>query len=177
MLVGLHNGWYFYKKNIWSPCSFRWAHSLFIAKKSYVCTCSSNHSNIYQGSMLWSQFSAIFANFRRKNWRFTKKNNVMIKCFHKLALFWVKNAIFCENFINHNIGPRRSMLEKGYFYSWSLPSLFYVVKVLNIYASFRAESADFLWVFFPKRVLHTGSNTWNYVLRSSMILRVFVALT
>jgi hypothetical protein len=24
-----------------------------------------------QGSMLWSQFSAIFPNFRRKNWRFS----------------------------------------------------------------------------------------------------------
>jgi hypothetical protein len=23
------------------------------------------------GSMLWSQFSAIFPNFRRKNWRFS----------------------------------------------------------------------------------------------------------
>jgi hypothetical protein len=23
--------------------------------------------------MLWSQFSAIFANFRRKNWRFSQK--------------------------------------------------------------------------------------------------------
>jgi hypothetical protein len=26
-----------------------------------------------QGSMLWSQFSAIFDNFRRKNWRFSQK--------------------------------------------------------------------------------------------------------
>jgi hypothetical protein len=26
-----------------------------------------------QGSMLWSQFSAIFVNFRRKNWRFSQK--------------------------------------------------------------------------------------------------------
>jgi hypothetical protein len=28
--------------------------------------------NISPGSMLWSQFSAIFDNFRRKNWRFLK---------------------------------------------------------------------------------------------------------
>jgi hypothetical protein len=27
----------------------------------------------HQESMLWSQFSAIFANFRRKNWRFSHK--------------------------------------------------------------------------------------------------------
>jgi hypothetical protein len=30
------------------------------------------------GSMLRSQFSAIFDNFRRKNWRFSQKTNVMI---------------------------------------------------------------------------------------------------
>jgi hypothetical protein len=30
------------------------------------------------GSMLRSQFSAIFANLRRKNWRFSQKPNVMI---------------------------------------------------------------------------------------------------
>jgi hypothetical protein len=27
----------------------------------------------YLGSMLWSQFSAVFDNFRRKNWRFSQK--------------------------------------------------------------------------------------------------------
>jgi hypothetical protein len=29
--------------------------------------------HMYQGSMLWSQFSAIFNNFLRKNWRFSQK--------------------------------------------------------------------------------------------------------
>jgi hypothetical protein len=28
-----------------------------------------------------------FANFRRKNWRFSQKSNVMIKIFHNLVLF------------------------------------------------------------------------------------------
>jgi hypothetical protein len=32
----------------------------------------------YQGSMLWSHFSAIFDNFQHKNWRFFSKTNVMI---------------------------------------------------------------------------------------------------
>jgi hypothetical protein len=63
------------------------------------------------GSMLWSQFSAIFDNFRRTKLAFFSKTNVMIKILHNLALFWVKNAnFFCWNFRrkylkNHNIGP------------------------------------------------------------------------
>jgi hypothetical protein len=42
---------------------------------------------------------------------FFSKSNVMVKNLHNLALFWVKNAIFCNflrrNYlINHIIGPR-----------------------------------------------------------------------
>jgi hypothetical protein len=40
-----------------------------------------------QGSMFLSQFSAIFANFRRKKLAFFSKTNVMIKILHYLALF------------------------------------------------------------------------------------------
>jgi hypothetical protein len=41
--------------------------------------------------------------FGEKNWRFSKKTpNVMIKFFHNLALFWVKNT----NFFNWNSAPR-----------------------------------------------------------------------
>jgi hypothetical protein len=47
-----------------------------------------------QESMLWSQFYAIFANFRRKNGVFLKKTTVIIKFLHNLALFWVKTPIF-----------------------------------------------------------------------------------
>jgi hypothetical protein len=54
------------------------------------------------GSMLWSQFSAIFANFRRKKLAFFSKTNVMIKILHNLPMFWVKNANFC-NFFGENI--------------------------------------------------------------------------
>jgi hypothetical protein len=51
------------------------------------------------GSMLWSQFSAIFSNFRRKNWCFFLNSNVMINFFQNLALSWVKNAnFFAKNF-------------------------------------------------------------------------------
>jgi hypothetical protein len=35
------------------------------------------------GSMLWSQFSAIFGNFLRKNWRFSQK-----------PMLWLKFCIF-----------------------------------------------------------------------------------
>jgi hypothetical protein len=40
-----------------------------------------------QGLMLLSQFSAIFDNFRRKNWAFFSKTNVIIKILHNIALF------------------------------------------------------------------------------------------
>jgi hypothetical protein len=49
--------------------------------------------------MLWSQFSAIFANFWRKNWRFSRKPMSWSNFVHNLALFWVKNA----NFFGENI--------------------------------------------------------------------------
>jgi hypothetical protein len=49
------------------------------------------------GSMLLSQFSAIFANFRQKM-AFFSKPNVMIKILHNLALFLVKNANFSQFF-------------------------------------------------------------------------------
>jgi hypothetical protein len=52
-----------------------------------------------QGSMLWSQFSAIFDNFRKK----IGVTNVMIKIFHNLALFCVKNANFFAEFFGENI--------------------------------------------------------------------------
>jgi hypothetical protein len=53
--------------------------------------------------MLWSQFSAIFDNFRRKNWRFSQKPMLWSKFLHNLALFWVKNANFFAEFFVENI--------------------------------------------------------------------------
>jgi hypothetical protein len=59
------------------------------------------------GSMLWSQFSAIFADFR-----FFPLTNAMIKFLQKLAAVWATNANIFDNFFgenilkNHNIGPR-----------------------------------------------------------------------
>jgi hypothetical protein len=53
------------------------------------------------GSMLLSQFSAIFANFRQKM-AFFSKPNVMIKILHNLALFLVKNANFFAKFFGEN---------------------------------------------------------------------------
>jgi hypothetical protein len=62
-----------------------------------------------QGSMLWSQFSAIFANFLQKIGVFLKN-----QCYDQIflfALFCGENAIFAEFFgenifKNHNICPR-----------------------------------------------------------------------
>jgi hypothetical protein len=40
-----------------------------------------------------------FDNFRRKNWRFFTKTNVMIKFLNNLALFLVKNTNFFADFL------------------------------------------------------------------------------
>jgi hypothetical protein len=45
------------------------------------------------GSMLWSQFSSIFANFRQKL-AFSQKPMLWSQFLHNLALLWVKNANF-----------------------------------------------------------------------------------
>jgi hypothetical protein len=71
----------------------------------------------YQGSMLWSQFSAIFDNFSAKKLAFFSKTNVMIPFLHILASFGVKNAnffrwIFWRKYLNnHNIGTRGRFLK------------------------------------------------------------------
>jgi hypothetical protein len=80
--------------------------------------CKRNVNNLLKlEPMLWSQFSAIFANFRRKNWRFSQKPMLWSNFLHNLALFWVKNAIFCwifqrKYFKNHNIGPWSVYMQK-----------------------------------------------------------------
>jgi hypothetical protein len=52
-----------------------------------------------RGSMLLSQFSLTFANFRRQNWRFSLKP-ILWSTFYKsyIAVVWVKNAIFLTKF-------------------------------------------------------------------------------
>jgi hypothetical protein len=60
-----------------------------IRAKVQKCCCWSKLCNVFKtalwslGSMLWSQFSAIFDNFRRKNWRFSQK-----------PMLWSKFCIF-----------------------------------------------------------------------------------
>jgi hypothetical protein len=62
------------------------------------------------GSMLWSQFSAIFDNFRRKNWRFLK-NQCYDQNFAKFSFILSQKRQFFrwifwrKYFKNHNIGP------------------------------------------------------------------------
>jgi hypothetical protein len=55
------------------------------------------------GSMLWSQFTAIFDNFRQKNWRFSQKPMLWPQFLQKLAVVWAKNANFFAKFIGENI--------------------------------------------------------------------------
>jgi hypothetical protein len=66
---------------------------------------------LFPGPMLWSQISAIFANFRRENWRFLKNQC----CDQIFALFssvlgqkrQFFRRIFRRKYLNkHNIGPR-----------------------------------------------------------------------
>jgi hypothetical protein len=67
--------------------------------------------------MLWSQFSAIFDNFRRKNWRFSQKP-MLWSIFSKFSfVLSQKRQFFCKNFRrkyfkNHNIGPWSPCLRK-----------------------------------------------------------------
>jgi hypothetical protein len=63
---------------------------------------NNNYQLMYLGSMLWSQFSAIFPNFGKKL-AFFLNINVMINFFQNLALFWVKNANFFAKFFGENI--------------------------------------------------------------------------
>jgi hypothetical protein len=53
--------------------------------------------------MIWSQFSAIFANFRRKNWRFSQMPMLWSQFLHKLAVGWAKNANIFAKFFGENI--------------------------------------------------------------------------
>jgi hypothetical protein len=53
--------------------------------------------------MLWSQFSAIFANFRRKIWRSSQKPMLWSHFFPKLTVVWAKNAKFFAKFFGENI--------------------------------------------------------------------------
>jgi hypothetical protein len=56
-----------------------------------------------QGSMLWSQFSAIFSNFRQKIGVFLKNQCYDQNFCNNLALLWVKNANFSQFFFGENI--------------------------------------------------------------------------
>jgi hypothetical protein len=63
-----------------------------------------NSSGVDVMNNLWSQFSAIFDNFRRKKLAFFSETNVLINFFlQNLALFWVKNANFFADFFGENI--------------------------------------------------------------------------
>jgi hypothetical protein len=61
-----------------------------------------SHDNVL-GSMLWSQFSAIFANFRRKICRFSQKPMLWSQFLQKLTEVWEKSAKIFAKFFGENI--------------------------------------------------------------------------
>jgi hypothetical protein len=69
------------------------------------------HSKVFQGPMLWSQFSAISPNFQRNKWRFLK-NQCYDHFFRKITFCLGQKRrffrqIFLRKFLkNHDIGPR-----------------------------------------------------------------------
>jgi hypothetical protein len=82
----------------WRDTDYFVGYSTSESETSYICT--RQEFGVYLGSMLWSQFSAIFANFRGKIGVFSK-NNVMITFVQKLAAVWAKTPIFSAK--KHNI--------------------------------------------------------------------------
>jgi hypothetical protein len=66
----------------------------YISKAVKVC----ERSESRQGSMLWSQFSAIFANFLRKNWRFCHKMMLWSIFFKNSFSLSKKLQHFCQIF-------------------------------------------------------------------------------
>jgi hypothetical protein len=122
---------------------------------------------LHQGSMLWSQFSAIFDHFWKNKLAFFSKTNVMIKILHYLALFRVKNANFFAKIFGENIykiGPRSRCkpvsefgLSRRQVSCWQMTSLF---SESAFYASTTAHSAfckytglpDFPWYSIPYRI-------------------------
>jgi hypothetical protein len=78
-----------------APSAKNWAQRQKITPKNYA-QCQKIALNL--GSMLGSQFSAIFAIFRRKKLAFFSKTNVTIKFFQKIRVVWAKTPIFSLNF-------------------------------------------------------------------------------
>jgi hypothetical protein len=65
-----------------------------ITAKSWISRRKSHHNIAARGSMLWSQFSAIFANFRQRICRFSFKKCYDLNFAKKLAIFCTKTPIF-----------------------------------------------------------------------------------
>jgi hypothetical protein len=83
----------------------------YVRSTSHVYLCGIR----IRGPMLWSQFSAIFDNFRRKNWRFSQKPmlwSIFKKCLCFQSKTPILRRIFRRKYLNnHNIGPGSSVSE------------------------------------------------------------------
>jgi hypothetical protein len=102
---------YFAAKEVWTKASKT-------LKIFYFNSCD----NLDLGSMLWSQFSAIFDNFRRKNWRFPQKPMLWSKfCIIELRFESktpIFSPIFCRKYLNMYIiitSVPRTEIRRKYF--------------------------------------------------------------
>jgi hypothetical protein len=127
---------------IWKCCSVRvqcYNHNFL----RFLTIFDEKNWRFSQKPMLWSQFSAIFDKFRRKDlvffsktnvmitifcdfWQIStkklavfSKTNVMIKILHNLALFRVKHASFFADFFGENIFK----IITSVTYTFSCPSV------------------------------------------------------
>jgi hypothetical protein len=85
----------------------------------------------WQGSMLWSQFSAIFATFRREKICVFLKNQWYDRIFlQKLAAVWAKNANIFAKYFGENIFKNNTSAP-----GFSLPSEIFSVRLplINIH--------------------------------------------
>jgi hypothetical protein len=123
----------------------------------FSCDCAvSQHwwISLSQGSMLWSQFSAIFDTFRQKNWRFSQKpmlwsiflKNSFVLSQKRQYFRWIFRRKY---FKNHNIGP------------WFTRT----AQIANIGSVFCIRQKSDFWIFLSFQQLK------NYVSSSQLLRR------
>jgi hypothetical protein len=98
-----------------------WQSVIWMSTKEAPKICAKSE-HCFHGSMLWSHFPAIFANFLRTNWRFYKKKLCYDPNFAKLAVFSLqKNAKFSPNFFGESIWKNRNIFFRLVLWLSSLP--------------------------------------------------------
>jgi hypothetical protein len=80
-----------------------------------------------RGLMLWSQLSEIFANFRRKNWRFSQHPMLWSFFLQNVAAVRAKNANIFAKFFGKNIFKIITLVQEVYRFLVQLLWLSHVV--------------------------------------------------